>query len=86
MPMSITLAPLERMPSASAAASSGPDNRPSRPTTNVSRPCFRASEPSAWPMSRTIGAVSVLPTTPRMSYALKMSAGKGIGAGRRSAQ
>ncbi len=54
MPTSITLAPALRRPSASAAASSGPDRRPSRPIANVSRPRSRASVPRPWPTARTI--------------------------------
>jgi hypothetical protein len=51
----------------SAAASSGLDFRPSRPTAIFFCPRAAASLPMARPMSSTIGAVSVLPTTPRMS-------------------
>jgi hypothetical protein len=67
MPTSITLVPDARMPSASAAHNSGPERRPSRPTTIVSRPRSCASDPNACPIAATMGGVSVRPTTPRMS-------------------
>jgi len=35
--------------------------------TTLVRPRSRASDPIAWPIFSTTGAVSVLPTMPRMS-------------------
>src|SRR5262245_46507965 len=75
MPMSCTSTPLARRPFASACASSGPDRRPSRPTAMPVPPAFRTSVPIARPISSTVGAESCRPTTPRMSYALKISGG-----------
>jgi hypothetical protein len=67
MPISMTCAPEAFRPSLSAATSSGPERRPSRPTANVGAPRWRASEPSARPMACTIAGVSVRPTMPRTS-------------------
>ncbi len=67
MPMSTTSQPLRAMPRASAADSSGPERRPSRPMTKRFCLLASASLPRAWPMRSTISGVSVLPTMPRMS-------------------
>jgi hypothetical protein len=67
MPMSMTSQPLPARPRASAATSSGPDSRPSRPTTTRVWLRARAALPMAWPMRSTIAGVSVFPTIPRMS-------------------
>ena len=72
MPTSITSTPADCKPSASAADSDGPLSRPSRPMTTVFSPLMSAALPNAWPICRAIRMSSVLPSTPRMSYALKM--------------
>src|SRR5690349_20826486 len=72
MPTLTTSTPAARSPSDSAWISSGPESRPSRATTTASPPCARTSLPNARPMERAVSASSVLPITPRMSYALNM--------------
>src|ERR1700743_2488433 len=72
MPTLTTSTPAERRPSDSAPISSGPDRRPPRATTTAAPPCARTSLPNARPIERAASASSVLPITPRMSYALKM--------------
>ena len=64
--MSITLRPALRRPSIKPPDNSGPDRRPSRPTTMSSRPCSAITEPMAWPMRSATSTLNVVPTTPRM--------------------
>src|SRR6476661_382348 len=77
-PRSMTSMPTDCRPAARAAASSGPDRRPSRPMTATVSPLLRMAAPKAWPMRCATEASSVLPMMPRMSYALKIVGERGI--------
>src|SRR5215212_2546066 len=73
-PRSVTSAPEAVAPSASAAASSGEDNRQSRPIRILEAPLHDANAP---PMRRAMSTSSSSGTTPRTSYALKMRSRSG---------
>ena len=70
--MFTTWQPLSLRPSINASDNSGPDRRPSLPTTTPLSPFSIDSLPIAMPINLTISGVSSVPTIPLMSYALKI--------------
>ena len=73
--MLTTWQPLSTRPDMRDSESSGPDKRPSLPTTTPLSPFSIDSLPIALPISFTILGVSSVSTIPLISYALKIELG-----------
>ena len=67
--------PLSISPEINASDSSGPERRPSLPTTTPRSPLATDSVPTALPINLTTSGVSSFSTIPLMSYALKIVLG-----------